>query len=225
MCENALEGIIDSIKIGLNHEPFYRRTAAHAVHFIPRTDRRLHHARQSGSVIDAFVDELNLLELGFSSANPQATGRPAYHPGTLLKLFIYGYLNKLQSSRRLEREANRNLELMWLLGRLAPGFKTIADFRKDNSEGIKSCCRQFVMLCKRLNLFADSLIAIDGSRFMAVNNRERNYTKAKVKRRIDAINTSIDQYLSQIDSFDRQKRTIPEAKAGHIHKQLDSLKR
>lgn len=127
-------------------------------------------------VVDAFVDELNLFELGFASAKPKATGRPAYHPSTMLKLYIYGYLNKVQSSRKLERETNRNLELMWLLNRLAPDFKTIADFRKDNGSAIKSVCRQFMMICKQLNLFAESLIAIDGSRFKAVNNRDRNFT-------------------------------------------------
>jgi len=176
-------------------------------------------------VIDAFVDALDLAELGFSSAHPHTTGRPAYHPALMLKLYIYGYLNKIQSSRRLEREANRNLELMWLLNRLTPDFKTIADFRKDNGVGIKSCCRQFVMLCKQLNLFADALIAIDGSRFKAVNNRDRNYTQAKVKRRIEAIDKSVDRYLSQLESLDRQDRVVPPAKTRHIHKQLDALKR
>ena len=176
-------------------------------------------------VIEAFVDELDLFELGFNSAQPKVTGRPAYHPSTMLKLYIYGYLNKVQSSRRLEREANRNLELMWLLNRLAPDFKTIADFRKDNSSAIKAACRQFMMICKQLNLFAESLIAIDGSRFKAVNNRDRNFTKAKVKRRIDAINKSLDRYFDQLVSFDRQEQDIPRAKTEHIHKQIDSLKR
>jgi transposase len=176
-------------------------------------------------VVNAFVDELNLFKLGFESVQPKATGRPAYHPSTMLKLYIYGYLNKVQSSRKLEREANRNLELIWLLERLAPDFKTIANFGKDNSQAIKSVCRQFVMLCKQMNMFADSLIAIDGSRFSAVNNRDRNYTKAKVQRRIDAINKSLDRYLSQLDTFDRQDQAIPEVKSQHIHKQLDSLKR
>jgi transposase len=105
--------------------------------------------------IDAFVNKLNLFELGFASVEPKATGRPAYHPSTMLKLYIYGYLNKVQSSRRLEREANRNLELMWLLDRLAPDFKTIADFRKDNGSAIKASCRQFMMICKQMNLFVE----------------------------------------------------------------------
>jgi len=176
-------------------------------------------------VIDAFVDALDLFELGFTSAEPKATGRPAYHPNTMLKLYIYGYLNKVQSSRRLEREANRNLELMWLLNRLAPDFKTIADFRKDNGTAIKAACRQFMMICKQLNLFGESLIAIDGSRFKAVNNRERNFTRAKVKRRIAAINKSLDRYFSQLESFDRQEQEMPKAKTEHIDKQIESLKR
>jgi len=176
-------------------------------------------------VVDAFVDELNLFELGFTSAQPKSTGRPAYHPSTVLKLYIYGYLNKVQSSRRLEREANRNLELMWLLNRLAPDFKTIADFRRDNGSAIQSACRQFMMICKQLNLFAESLIAIDGSRFKAVNNRDRNFTKAKVRRRITAIDKSLDRYRDQLASFDRQEQGVPQAKTEHIHKQIDALKR
>ena len=119
-------------------------------------------------VIEVFIDELDLAELGFSGMTPAATGRPAYHPSTLLKIYLYGYLNRLQSSRRLEREAQRNIELMWLTGRLAPDFKTIADFRKDNGPAIRATCRQFVMLCRRLDLFSATVIAIDGSRFKAV---------------------------------------------------------
>ena len=176
-------------------------------------------------VIDGFVEQLKLFDLGFSSAQPKETGRPAYHPATLLKLYIYGYLNRIQSSRRLERETKRNVELMWLLNRLSPDFKTIADFRKDNGEAIKTVCRQFVMICRQMNQFADSLIAIDGSRFKAVNNRDRNYTRAKVKRRIEAINKSLDRYLDQLDSFDRQEQQLPTAKTEHISKQIDSLKR
>ena len=166
-------------------------------------------------VIDAFVEELPLIDLGFSSVQPKETGRPGYHPAILLKLYIYGYLNRVQSSRRLERETKRNVEMMWLLNRLSPDFKTIADFRKDNGEAIKTVCRQFVMICRQMNQFADSLIAIDGSRFKAVNNRDRNYTKAKVKRRIEAINKSLDRYLGQLDSFDRQEQQIPTAKTEH----------
>src|SRR6202030_3265773 len=120
-------------------------------------------------VIDAFVDMLDLAELGFEGVEPAETGRPAYHPSVLLKIYIYGYLNRVQSSRRLEREAQRNVEMMWLTGRLAPDFKTIADFRKDNGPAIRATCRQFIMLCRGLDLFSETVIAIDGSRFKAVN--------------------------------------------------------
>jgi transposase len=127
-------------------------------------------------VVDVFVDELDLGALGFEGVDPAATRRPAYHPAILLKIYIYGYLNRIQSSCRLEREAERNVELMWLTGRLAPDFKTIADFRKDNGKATRSVCRQFVVLCRNLNLFSQSIIAIDGSKFKAVNNRDRNFT-------------------------------------------------
>lgn len=152
-------------------------------------------------VIDVFIDELDLGSLGFrTQAND--TGRPAYHPATLLKLFVYGYLNRVQSSRRLEREAQRNVELMWLTGRLAPDFKTIADFRKDNGEAIRRVCRQFVILCRNLNLFANAFVAIDGSKFKAVNNRDRNFTRAKMKHRLAQVEASIDRYLKQLAEAD-----------------------
>ena len=131
-------------------------------------------------VIEAFVDELNLVELGFEKAEPAKTGRPAYHPSTLLKIYIYGYLNRIQSSRRLERESQRNIEMIWLTGRLAPDFKTIADFRKDNGNAIKQVCSQFVLLCKHMGMFEGSSIAVDGSKFKAVNSRDKNYTKGKL---------------------------------------------
>src|SRR3954468_22006785 len=133
---------------------------------------------------EIFIEELDLAALGFSGVTPAATGRPAYHPSTLLKIYLYGYLNRVQSSRRLEREAQRNIELMWLTGRLAPDFKTIADFRKDNGSAIQSVCRQFVELCRRLKLFTGAVVAIDGSKFKAVNNRDKNYTVAKVTGRM-----------------------------------------
>jgi transposase len=134
-------------------------------------------------VIDALVDALNLAELGFEGVEPEATGRPSYHPAVLLKLHIYGYLNRVQSSRRLEREAGRNLEVMWLLGRLVPDHKTIADFRKDNGRAIRKVCARFVELCREMGLLAKASVAIDGSKFKAVNNRDRNFTRAKVERR------------------------------------------
>jgi transposase len=133
--------------------------------------------------IDEFVDALDLAEMCFSRATPAATGRPSYHPSVLLKLYIYGYLNRVQSSRRLEREAGRNIEVMWLLGRLAPDHKTIADFRKDNSLGLRKVCARFVELCRGMGLLTKASVAIDGSKFKAVNNRDRNFTRAKVERR------------------------------------------
>ena len=153
-------------------------------------------------VIDVFIDDLDISGLGFrTQAND--TGRPAYHPTTMLKIYVYGYLNRVQSSRRLEREAQRNVEIMWLTGRLAPDFKTIADFRKDNGEAIRLVCREFVMLCKKLNLLTNALVAIDGSKFKAVNNRDRNVTRAKMKRRLAEVEASIDRYLDQLASADR----------------------
>ncbi|HMB78063.1 MAG TPA: IS1182 family transposase, partial [Kiloniellaceae bacterium] len=156
-------------------------------------------------VIEAFVEGLDLSELEFSGVDPRATGRPAYHPSVLLKLYIYGYLNRVQSSRRLEREAGRNVEVMWLLGRLVPDHKTIADFRKDNGPGIRNVCAQFVELCRRIGLLAKASVAIDGSKFKAVNNRDRNFTAAKMKRRMAQIDESVARYLHQLDSADRQE--------------------
>src|SRR5580698_6372798 len=146
-------------------------------------------------VIDVFVEALDLGALGFEGVVAEATGRPAYHPGLLLKIYVYGYINQVASSRRLEREAQRNVELMWLTGRLAPDFKTIARFRKDNGKAIRSVCRQFVVLCQRLDLFAEAIVAIDGSKFKAVNHRDRNFTSAKLERRMRDIESSIARYL------------------------------
>ena len=131
-------------------------------------------------VLDVFVDELNLVELGFQRAKPSHTGRPGYDPATMLKLYLYGYLNRIQSSRRLEREAQRNVELMWLTQRLTPDFKTIADFRKDNSQGIKNVCRTFIDICRKLDMFKDAVVAVDGSKFKAVNNKSKNFTPSKL---------------------------------------------
>jgi transposase len=155
--------------------------------------------------IDAFVATLDLGGLGFNRAEPQETGRPGYHPSVLLKLYIYGYLNRVQSSRRLERESGRNVEVMWLCGRLVPDHKTIADFRKDNGPAIRKVCSQFVMLCRRLGLLTAASVAIDGSKFKAVNNRDRNFTVAKMKRRREQIEKSVARYLDQLDSADRQE--------------------
>jgi transposase len=158
-------------------------------------------------VVDAFVDALNLNELGFERASAAETGRPGYHPSVLLKLYIYGYLNRVQSSRRLEREAGRNVEVMWLLGRLVPDHKTIADFRKDNGGAVRKVCSQFVALCREIGLLSSASVAIDGSKFKAVNNRDRNFTKAKMARRMKQIDDSVSRYLHQLDSADRQEPT------------------
>ncbi|MDJ0918477.1 MAG: IS1182 family transposase [Woeseiaceae bacterium] len=162
-------------------------------------------------VIDVFIDDLDISGLGFRT-ELAATGRPRYHPKTLLKLYVYGYLNRVQSSRRLEVEAQRNIELMWLTGRLAPDFKTIADFRKDNPEAIRLVCREFVMLCKKLNLLSEKLVAIDGSKFKAVNSRDRNFTKAKMKRRLKDVESAIERYLAQLDETDRTEPKPDDAK-------------
>ena len=141
-------------------------------------------------VIDVFIDELDLAALGFEGMLPATTGRPAYHPATLLKIYLYGYLNRIPSSRRLEREAQRNIKLMWLTGRLMPDFKTIADFRKDNGAAIRAVCRQFMVLCRRLKLFTEAVVAVDGSKFKAVNNRDKNFTPNKIQRRMEQIEAS-----------------------------------
>ena len=156
-------------------------------------------------VIDVFVDELDLAELGFGGVDPEITGRPSYHPSVLLKLYIYGYLNRLQSSRRLEREAGRNVEVMWLTGRLAPDHKTIADLRKDNGRAIRQVCARFVALCRTLGLLTQASVAIDGSKFKAVNNRDKNFTRAKMERRMAQIEESVARYLQQLDTADRQE--------------------
>lgn len=153
-------------------------------------------------VVDVFVDTLDLKQLGFKTV-PASTGRPSYHPSVMLKLYIYGYLNRIQSSRRLEREAQRNVELMWLTERLTPDFKTIADFRKDNSKGIKNACRTFINLCRKMDLFSEAMVAIDGSKFKAVNSKENNYTPKKVTFLIDRLEKHIESYLTQLDQTDK----------------------
>jgi transposase len=175
-------------------------------------------------VIEVFVDELDLGKLGFRGVDPQATGRPAYHPATLLKIYIYGYLNRIQSSRRLERESQRNVELMWLTGRLMPDFKTIASFRKDNGKAIRGVCRQFVVLCQQLGLFSEALVAIDGSKFKAVNNRDRNFTSAKLQRRMEEIESSINRYLAALDTADRQEPSVAQAKSVRLQDKITALK-
>src|SRR5215831_12871210 len=175
-------------------------------------------------VIDAFVDALDLAELGFE-VEPAETGRPAYHPSALLKLYIYGYLNRVQSSRRLEREAGRNVEVMWLTGRLVPDHKTIADFRKDNGRAIRRVCARFVMLCRTLGLFTAASVAIDGSKFKAVNNRDKNFTRAKMERRLAQIEESVARYLQQLDSADREEPSLANTtKTARLKQKIAKLK-
>jgi transposase len=175
-------------------------------------------------VVDVFVDELDLGKLGFRGVEPLATGRPAYHPSAMLKIYIYGYLNRIQSSRRLERETQRNVELMWLTGRLMPDFKTIASFRKDNGKAIRSVCGQFVVLCRQLGLLSEALVAIDGAKFKAVNNRDRNFTSAKIKRRMEELEASIDRYLAALDTADRQEPSVAQAKSVRLQDKITALK-
>src|SRR5215470_1537388 len=179
---------------------------------------------QSGSCDRRLVDRLDLADLGFVGVIPEATGRPSYHPSLLLKLYIYGYLNRVQSSRRLEREAGRNVEVMWLLGRLVPDHKTIADFRKDNGPALRKVCARFVELCREMGLLTTASIAIDGSKFKAVNNRDKNFTRAKVERRRAQLEESVARYLSQLDTADWQEPTEAlEAKATRLKEKLENL--
>ena len=175
-------------------------------------------------VVDIFVDELDLEKLGFEGVQPAKTGRPAYHPAVLLKLYIYGYLNRIQSSRRLEREAQRNVELMWLTQRLTPDFKTIANFRKDNGQAIRNVCRQFIVLCQQLKLFSDAVVAIDGSKFKAVNSSDRNFTQAKLKRRMEEIESNIGRYLAELDSADRQETATKQARSARLKDKIEAMK-
>lgn len=176
-------------------------------------------------VVDAFVDQLDLFGLGFKRVEPSVTGRPGYYRSDLLKLHIYGYLNRVQSSRCLEREAARNVEVMWLVGRLVPDHKTIADFRKDNGRGIRKACVQFVALCRQFGLLATASVAIDGSKFKAVNTRDKNFTKGKIKRRLAQIEDSVARYLGQLDSADRQDASLARTtKIEHLKDKIAKLK-
>jgi transposase len=175
-------------------------------------------------VIDAFVDKLDLCGLGFDGVAPEATGRPSYHPSGLLKLYIYGYLNRVQSSRRLEREAGRNVEVMWLTCRLVPDHKTIADFRKDNGSAIKQVCVQFIELCRQMDLLTTASVAIDGSKFKAVNTRDKNHTRGKVERRRARLEKSVGRYLAQLDTADLQEPSEElAAKTAHLKEKLVKL--
>ena len=175
-------------------------------------------------LIEVFVDELDLTTLGFVGAVPEATGRPAYHPATLLKIYLYGYLNRIPSSRRLERETQRNIEMIWLTGRLMPDFKTLADFRKNNGPAIQAACAQFVVLCRRLDLFSKAVVAIDGSKFKAVNNRDKNFTAAKVEARLAQVEASIGRYLVALDRADREQSDVAEARTTRLTEKIAGLR-
>ena len=175
-------------------------------------------------VVDVFVDELNLKVLGFERATAAATGRPGYHPATLLKIYIYGYLNRIASSRRLERECQRNIELVWLTRRLVPDFKTLADFRRDNGPAIRKVCAQFVVLCRKLNLFSEAMVAIDGSKFKAVNNRDRNFTPHKLKARMAQLEESVARYLDELDRADRQPGQAPQVKVQNLKDKIAKIR-
>ena len=174
--------------------------------------------------IDAFVAELDLKALGFDGTDPAATGRPSYHPAVLLRIYIYGYLNRIPSSRRLEREAQRNIEVMWLTGRLSPDFKTIADFRRANGIGLRNVCRRFVELCRDLRLFTQAIVAIDSSKFKAVNSRDRNFTPGKIDRRQQQIEQSIERYLSALETADRTQPADVEVKTERLREKINTLR-
>ena len=175
-------------------------------------------------VVDAFVDALDLSALGFAAADRAAGGRPAYHPAALLKIYIYGYLNRIQSSRRLEREAQRNLELIWLTGRLTPDFKTIADFRRDHGAAFTAVCSQFVELCRKMNVFSHAVVAIDGSKMKGVNNRDRNFTVGKIKARRKQLDESVARYLAELDRADRDPSLLPEGRVPRLKEKLVTVR-
>jgi transposase len=173
--------------------------------------------------IDAFVNKLDFQALEFRRAEPSATGRPGYQPATMLKVYVYGYLNRIQSSRRLERESYRNVELIWLTGRLMPDFKTIADFRKDNRKPIRRVCMEFVGVCRELELFSAALVAIDGSKFKAVNSRDKNFTRKSVARRQQKLQANIERYLAKLDAADREEPEIREVTAAQLKQKIASM--
>ena len=204
LCENLTDAMIPLLNRGGMMKGFVEGADRQQTTLLPECLDDWVDESNPVRAVDVFVDALKLRELGFDGVTPAATGRPGYHPSPMLKLYIYGYLNRVQSSRRLEREAGRNLEVMWLMGRLVPDHKTIADFRKDNGPAIKKVCAQFVALCRKMGLLAKASVAIDGSKFKAVNSRDNNFTKGKMERRLAQIEESVARYLSQLDTADRQ---------------------
>ncbi|HYW93087.1 MAG TPA: IS1182 family transposase [Gammaproteobacteria bacterium] len=171
-------------------------------------------------VIEVFVESLDLEVLGFGRTSPAATGRPGYHPATLLKLYIYGYLNRIASSRRLERESQRNVELLWLLGKLMPDFKTIADFRRDNGAAIRRVCAEFVVVCRKLKLLTGAEVVIDGSKFKAVNNRDKNFTRHKLAERLKQLEQGVGRYLAELERADRAPERMLTGRVQHLREKM-----
>jgi transposase len=222
------------VRIGNRRRCFRKRstiTLARTTRFAWSTPSSINPVR----VVDAFVDALDLAALGFDGVVPEETGRPSYHPATLLRIYVYGYLNQVQSSRGLERECRRNLELIWLTGRLAPDFKTIADFRRDNGPAIRKVCQQFIVFCRDIDLLDASIVAIDGSKFKAVNAKAKSFTHEKLRRRLGEIDVAIARYLAELDRADealsKTGMSVPEArlsramkKLAHYKKEADALR-
>src|SRR5450631_2821453 len=204
LCENLTDAMIPLLNRGGMMKGFVQGADRQQTTLLPECLDDWVDESNPVRAVDVFVDALELRDLGFDGVDPAATGRPAYHPSPMLKLYIYGYLNRVQSSRRLEREAGRNLEVMWLTGRLVPDHKTIADFRKDNGPAIKKVCAQFVALCRKMGLLAKASVAIDGSKFKAANSRDNNVTQGKIQRRQKQIEESVARYMSQLDIADRR---------------------
>ena len=174
--------------------------------------------------IDAFVDGLDLAAAGFKRVTPKVTGRPGYAPGDLLKLYIYGYLNRVRSSRRLEAECHRNIEVIWLLRTLKPDFKTIADFRSDNRAAFRAVFRQFTLLCRELNLFGRELLAVDGTRIKAVNNKDRNFTKNSLEKFIKAVDKRLDEYLRRLDESDVEEAATDGSRTKNLAEKIAALR-
>src|SRR3972149_1281405 len=176
--------------------------------------------------LDAFVETLNLAVMDFGPAVLQNPGRPPYPPADLLKLYVYGYLNRIRSSRQLEKEAGRNLELMWLLKRLTPDFKPIADFRRDNRRAIRRVCWEFILFCRKLDLFGGELVAIDGSKFKAQNAKGRNFTQSKLKRQMKELETKVDEYLEELDEADEEEKDLSDKPhAAQVREKIEAMKR
>ena len=224
LCENAGSGILSGDVRGTRVKRFVEGHDRAQLILLPECLDDFVGEDNPVRVVDAFIEEVDLAVLGFAGVVPEATGRPSYHPATLLKIYLYGYLNQVQSSRRLERETRRNLEMMWLTRRLTPDFKTIADFRRDNGLAIRAVCSQFVALCRRLDLLTHAVVAIDGSKFKAVNNRDKNYTVTKVKKRMEQVDASIARYLAALDRSDREEGDIAEAKANRLKEKITALR-